>query len=95
MNKCKKGEPGPHYWIIEPAGEIVSDLVPGPPRTPGQSLGRCQNCGWERLHINYIPMPVTGASPASKANAATARTARADLELGASGRKGKRRASDG
>ena len=42
MNKCKKGEPGPHHWIIAESA--------GP-----SSFGECQNCHWTKMFENASP----------------------------------------
>lgn len=44
MNKCVKGEPGPHHFVIATAGG---------PTSPGQ----CRNCGWGKDFANHSPVP--------------------------------------
>lgn len=59
MKKCRRGEPGPHHWIIAPADGATS-------------AGICQSCGWEKEFEN-TSVERDWASPASNTQAARAR----------------------
>lgn len=54
MSKCKKGEPGPHHWVIEPS---VSET----------SSGECQNCHWIKDFVNHSPGRTWNAENESEA----------------------------
>ncbi len=47
MKKCRKGQPGPHYWIIAGAD--------GP-----NSFGECQNCHWGKAFVNSLVQAFQG-----------------------------------